>query len=81
MNGDEITPINVFYNLEGKNKIIMESVEFDKKKGRYSFIASNPYIKMKSFKDEICIVKKRGNSKSQRKNYWACKKIYGHKLQ
>ncbi|MBR9647709.1 anthranilate synthase component I [Clostridium tyrobutyricum] len=63
LNGDEITPINVFYNLEGKNKIIMESVEFDKKKGRYSFIASNPYIKMKSFKDEICIEKKEETQK------------------
>lgn len=55
LNGDEITPINIFYNVEGKNKIIMESVEFNEQKGRYSFIACNPYIEIKSFKNDVFI--------------------------
>lgn len=58
LNGDEITPINIFYNLKGENKIIMESAEFDKDKGRYSFIAVNPYMKVRSFKDNIYVEEK-----------------------
>lgn len=58
LNGDEITPVNIFYNLKGENKIIMESAEFDKDKGRYSFIAVNPYMKVKSFKDNIHVEEK-----------------------
>ncbi|MCI1801309.1 MAG: anthranilate synthase component I [Clostridium sp.] len=57
LNGDEITPINIFYGLQGKNKIIMESVEFDKDKGRYSFIASDPYMKIKGFKGNVYVEK------------------------
>lgn len=55
LNGDEITPINIFYNLKGENKIIMESVEFNEQKGRYSFITCNPYMEIKSFKNDIFV--------------------------
>lgn len=57
LNGDELTPINIFYNLQGENKIIMESSEFAPKKGRYSFIASDPYMKVKSFGEAITVEK------------------------
>ncbi|MFL0196507.1 anthranilate synthase component I [Clostridium sp. WILCCON 0269] len=58
LNGDEITPINIFYNLEGENKIIMESVEFNEQRGRYSFIACNPYMEIKSSKNNIFVKNK-----------------------
>ncbi|WP_368487790.1 anthranilate synthase component I [Clostridium sp. BJN0013] len=62
-NGDEITPINIFYNVEGENKIIMESVEFNEQKGRYSFIACNPYMETKSFKNDIFVKDKNSHCK------------------
>ncbi|MBA5851909.1 anthranilate synthase component I [Clostridium sp. cel8] len=58
INGDEITPINIFYNLECENKVILESAKFEMEKGRYSFIASNPYMKVKSFKNHIYVESK-----------------------
>ncbi|WP_446899603.1 anthranilate synthase component I [Clostridium sp. LBM24168] len=67
LNGDEITPISIFYSLQGRNKVIMESVEFDKDKGRYSFIAVNPYMKIKSFKGDVYIDKGVSSSKEKGK--------------
>lgn len=67
LNGDEITPINVFYNLKGKNKIIMESVEFNEQKGRYSFITCNPYMEIRSFKNNVFVKYKNSEFKLQGK--------------
>ncbi|AEF17505.1 anthranilate synthase component I [Thermoanaerobacterium xylanolyticum LX-11] len=55
INGDELTPINIFYNLDGENKFLLESAESSKMWGRYSFIGSNPYLKIKSNDDLIQI--------------------------
>ncbi|MGC8545923.1 MAG: anthranilate synthase component I [Athalassotoga sp.] len=55
MNGDEITPISIFYNLSGKNKFLLESAEYEKGTGRYSFIGSDPYMKISSYSNKISI--------------------------
>lgn len=55
INGDELTPINIFYNLDGENKFLLESAESSKMWGRYSFIGSNPYLKIKCNDDLIQI--------------------------
>ncbi len=55
LNGDEITPISIFYSLSGKNKFLLESAEYEKGTGRYSFIGSDPYMKISSYSHEISI--------------------------
>ncbi len=47
INGDEITPIGIFYSLGGENKFLLESAERGRN-GRYSFIGANPYLKIYS---------------------------------
>ncbi|AAK81100.1 anthranilate synthase component 1 [Clostridium acetobutylicum] len=56
-NGDEITPISLFYNLEGKNKFLLESNLFSESKGRYSFIGANPYAIIKGFSNNTEIIR------------------------
>ncbi|MCL6557688.1 MAG: anthranilate synthase component I [Firmicutes bacterium] len=56
INADEFTPIELFYNLEGKNKFLLESAECGKSWGRYSFMGANPYMTVKSYGDEIITV-------------------------
>jgi anthranilate synthase component 1 len=57
INGDELTPISIFYNLKGNNKFLLESAESGKEWGRYSFIGSEPYMRIKSYGENIEIVK------------------------
>ncbi|MDK2806643.1 anthranilate synthase component I [Thermoanaerobacterium thermosaccharolyticum] len=57
INGDELTPVSIFYNLKGKNKFLLESAESGKEWGRYSFIGSDPYLKIKSHGNLIEIEK------------------------
>jgi anthranilate synthase component I len=52
-NADEITPIGIYYNLQGENKFLFESVNTDNQTGRYSFIGFNPYMSIKSFGENI----------------------------
>lgn len=59
-NGDELTPIIMFYNLNGKNRCLLESGLSIKEKGRYSFMAENPYLQVKSNGKNITIVKEDG---------------------
>ncbi|MDT8717094.1 anthranilate synthase component I [Clostridium sp. 19966] len=54
--GDEITPISIFYNLEGKNKFLLESAFFNENKGRFSYMGSNPYKKIFSRRDEVTTI-------------------------
>ncbi|MDI3482027.1 MAG: anthranilate synthase component [Tepidanaerobacteraceae bacterium] len=56
VNADEFTPIELFYNLEGENKFLLESAECGKTWGRYSFLGANPYMIVKSYKDSIITV-------------------------
>ena len=51
-NGDELTPIAIFYNLKGQKKFLLESVYSEKEIGRYSFMGSEPYMTINSYKDE-----------------------------
>jgi len=52
-NADELTPIGIYYNLQGKNKFLFESVNTDNQVGRYSFIGFNPYMSIKSFGENV----------------------------
>lgn len=56
-NADELTPINIFYSLKGKNKFLLESVSDSGNTGRYSFLGVDPFISVKSSGKEITIVK------------------------
>ncbi|MDD3224854.1 MAG: anthranilate synthase component I [Clostridium sp.] len=55
MNGDELTIVSIYYKLKGENKFLLESVYSENEIGRYSFVGSNPYLEIKSFKDKIFI--------------------------
>ncbi|BBJ28081.1 anthranilate synthase component I [Athalassotoga saccharophila] len=52
INGDEITPIGIFYSLKGKHKFLLESAE-QGRNGRYSFIGADPYLKIGGRGNEI----------------------------
>ncbi|MCR4430357.1 MAG: anthranilate synthase component I [Tepidanaerobacteraceae bacterium] len=58
MNADEFTPIELFYNLDGCHKFLLESAECGKTWGRYSFLGANPYMTVKSCKDTVATVSK-----------------------
>jgi anthranilate synthase component 1 len=57
---DELTPIVMFYNLEGKNRCLLESALATKESGRYSFMAENPYLQVTSWGSNISIIKEDG---------------------
>lgn len=63
---DELTPIVMFYNLEGKNRCLLESALATKESGRYSFMAENPYLQVTGVGSNISIIKEDG-SKVERK--------------
>lgn len=65
--GDELTPIGIYYSLKGKNKFLLESAENGKGLGRYSFIGSNPYMSIKSYKGDTEIIKKGSIEKTTKK--------------
>ncbi|MFS0614638.1 anthranilate synthase component I [Lederbergia ruris] len=44
LNGDVLTPINIFLRLEGKKKFLLESSLKHNEQGRYSFIGVNPIL-------------------------------------
>lgn len=46
--GDQTTPINIFYNLDGKHKFLLESAGAGEKQGRFSFLGENPTSTIKS---------------------------------
>ncbi|AST59233.1 anthranilate synthase component I [Thermoanaerobacterium thermosaccharolyticum] len=66
INGDELTPVSIFYNLKGKNRFLLESAESGKE-GRYSFIGSGPYLKVKSYGNLIEIEKEQRTIKQHGK--------------
>lgn len=55
INGDQLTPVGIFYSLQGKNKFLLESVYSEKETGRYSFIGLEPYMSVKSYGEEVTI--------------------------
>lgn len=44
LNGDTLTPINIFLRLKGKKKFLLESSLKHNEQGRYSFIGANPIL-------------------------------------
>ncbi|KUO76977.1 MAG: anthranilate synthase subunit I, partial [Clostridia bacterium BRH_c25] len=56
-NADELTPIGIYYSLEGKNKFLLESALGSSESGRYSFIGADPYMTVRSSGDELEVVK------------------------
>ncbi|KPU43593.1 anthranilate synthase component 1 [Oxobacter pfennigii] len=57
VNCDELTPISIFYCLEGENKFLLESAQRGVEWGRYSFMGANPYMHVKSYGQDISIEK------------------------
>lgn len=55
VNADQITPIGIYYNLQGRNKFLFESVYSEREMGRYSFIGAEPYMDIKSYGEEVVI--------------------------
>ncbi len=47
LNGDTYTPITLFHAIEGKNKALLESSFVHETKGRFSFIAFDPFEEIK----------------------------------
>jgi anthranilate synthase component 1 len=63
INGDEITPIGIFYSLSGKHKFLLESANGEGYWGRYSFIGKDPYLSVLSYGRKIKIVAEEESSK------------------
>ena len=57
INGDELTPVNIFYKLKGKNKFLLESASTVGEEGRYSFMGSQPYMSIHSKGEKVTITK------------------------
>jgi len=57
INGDELTPVNIFYKLKGRYKFLLESASTVKEESRYSFMGSNPYMLLSSRGENITITK------------------------
>ncbi len=55
VNGDQFTPIGIYYSLKGENRFLLETVYSEREIGRYSFIGENPYLKIKSSGDEVTV--------------------------
>ncbi|MFZ2454043.1 MAG: chorismate-binding protein, partial [Trichococcus flocculiformis] len=56
VNADQLTPIGMYYNLEGEHKFLFESVFSEREIGRYSFLGSNPYKSITSMGEDVTII-------------------------
>ena len=65
INGDELTPVNIYYKLKGKYKFLLESASTSKEESRYSFMGSNPYLLLSSRGENVTITK--GNETKETK--------------
>lgn len=66
MEGDIYTAIGIFQSLPGEKKILLESSLKHEQQGRYSFIASNPYMEISSRGDTILQRKEDGTVTEQK---------------
>jgi len=57
INGDELTPVNIYYKLKGKYKFLLESASSSKEESRYSFLGSNPYMVLSNRGENVTITK------------------------
>ncbi len=62
--GDQTTPINIFYNLDGKYKFLLESAGTGEKQGRFSFLGENPISTIKSEAMNITETTSQGENKT-----------------
>jgi anthranilate synthase component I len=65
INADELTPVNIFYKLKGKNKFLLESALALGEEGRYSIMGSEPYMSISS-RGENVIINKENEIKEQK---------------
>lgn len=65
--GDQTTPINIFYNLDGKHKFLLESAGIGEKQGRFSFLGEDPISTIKSEGLKIVEENSRGKSEQEGK--------------
>ena len=56
INGDELTPVNIFYKLKGVHKFLLESASLKGEGGRYSFIGKDPYLSLFSRGENITVL-------------------------
>ena len=66
VNADQLTPIGMYYNLEGEHKFLFESVFSEREIGRYSFLGSNPYKSITSMGEDVTIITD-GTSRAQKR--------------
>lgn len=52
---DQITPANMFFNLDGEYKFLLESATIGGSSGRYTFLGENPVKKIKSRGKDVTI--------------------------
>ncbi|MGB9679920.1 MAG: anthranilate synthase component I [Thermoanaerobacteraceae bacterium] len=55
INGDELTPVSIFYSMKGKKKFLLESANGKNSFSRYSFIGKDPYMSILSREQNIKI--------------------------
>src|SRR5690625_6297207 len=55
-NADTLTPIGIFKRLTGKQKFLLESSFEHEKKGKYSYIGSDPYLEIIGYDNVTKIV-------------------------
>ncbi|WP_445661450.1 anthranilate synthase component I [Bacillus sp. FSL K6-3431] len=60
LNGDVLTPINVFLRLEGVKKFLLESSLKHNEQGRYSFIGVNPLMEIIGAGDQTKVISSDG---------------------
>ena len=67
LNGDVLTPINLFLRLQGEKKFLLESSLKHSEQGRYSFIGVNPVFEVIGSNDETILKDADGHVVKQEK--------------
>lgn len=68
-NADTLTPIGIFKQLSGKKKFLLESSFQHEKKGKYSFIGSDPYQEIIGRRDMTTDIKhEKGTTETMNQN-------------
>src|SRR5690606_6474199 len=60
LNGDVLTPINIFLRREGTKKFILESSRKHSEQGRYSFIGVNPVMEIIGERNKASVISSSG---------------------
>jgi anthranilate synthase component I len=65
LKANSLTPTDIYRNLTGKKKFLLESTFQHDKKGKYSFIGENPYEEVIGKNDKTTIINHDSHSKKQ----------------